>query len=100
MIGGVTSIAMPPAMPVSPGRGGGEATPGASFSDLLARGIQDVSASEQQAQTMVARSLAGEEVSSAEVFTAVKKADLSLKMMLQIRNSLMNAFDEIQKMQF
>jgi len=99
MISGVTSIATPPAMPVSPGRGG-EATPGTSFSDLLARGIQDVSASEQQAQTMVARSLAGDEVSSAEVFTAVKKADLSLKMMLQIRNSLMNAFDEIQKMQF
>ncbi len=48
----------------------------------------------------MARTAMGEEIDPIQVMTTVKKADLSLRMMLQVRNSLLQAYDEIKSMQF
>jgi flagellar hook-basal body complex protein FliE len=90
---------MPPAMP---GPAAGAAAPeGLSFQGMLQGALSETAGLEQNAQTMIGRSLAGDEsVSQVEVLTAVKKADLSMRMMLQIRNTLMEAYNEIKGMQF
>ena len=43
--------------------------------------------------------ISGGEITQVEVATALKKADLSLRMMLQVRNKLLDAYNEIRQMQ-
>jgi flagellar hook-basal body complex protein FliE len=69
-----------------------------SFSQLLLNSLSETSQLDLQAQSAIQQQLAGEEISQVEVFTAVKKADLSLRMMLQIRNKLVEAWQEIQQL--
>lgn len=76
------------------------ASGGISFTDLLSNAIQNTSNAEHAAQAGMARTAMGEEIDPIQVMTTVKKADLSLRMMLQVRNSLLQAFDEIKAMQF
>lgn len=73
---------------------------GASFTDLLQNAIQSTSHAENQAQSAISRSVAGDDLTEIEVLSAVKKADLSLRLMLQVRNTLLQAYDELKQMQF
>jgi flagellar hook-basal body complex protein FliE len=86
------------AMPELGDPAGAAAAPrGASFSQLLLDSLAETTRLDQQAQAAIERQLAGDEVTRVEVFTAVKKADLSLRMMLQVRNKLVDAWQEIQQ---
>jgi flagellar hook-basal body complex protein FliE len=40
--------------------------------------------------------MTGEDVNPAEVLTAVQKADMAFRMMMQIRNKLVQAYDEVK----
>ena len=51
---------------------------------------------QQQADTAVEQLATGGDVSPAEVLTAVQKADMAFKMMLQVRNKLVQAYEEVQ----
>ena len=51
------------------------------------------------ADDLVHSMLTGGEVNEAEVLTAVQKADLAFRMLLQVRNKLMEAYREIQQIQ-
>ena len=81
----------------SPGTSGAAGVP--AFGELLQNAIQSASNSETQAQNLIARSIAGDDLTEIEVLSAVKKADLSMKLMLQVRNTLLQAYDEIKQMQ-
>ena len=87
-------------MPAPAGKA--EAAPGGvSFQGMIQNAITETAATEQNAQMMVGRALQNDPgVTQVEVLTAVKKADLSLRMMMQIRNTLMDAYNEIKGMQF
>ena len=81
------------------GAGGAGAGAGdVSFSQLLVDSLAETSRLDLQAHTAIERQLSGEDVTQVEVFTAVKKADLSMRMMLQIRNKLVDAWQEIQQL--
>ncbi|VAX39805.1 hypothetical protein MNBD_PLANCTO02-2792, partial [hydrothermal vent metagenome] len=58
-----------------------------------------VNQTELTAQAAIEESLAGGEITQVEVFTAMKKADLSLRMLMQIRNKVISAYNEIKGMQ-
>ena len=51
------------------------------------------------ADDMVHALLTGGDVNEAEVLTAVQKADLAFRMLMQIRNKLMDAYREVQQIQ-
>jgi flagellar hook-basal body complex protein FliE len=51
---------------------------------------------QQEANRAVEALAAGEEVSPAEVLIAVQKADLAFRLMMQIRNKLVQAYQELQ----
>lgn len=73
--------------------------PQLNFQELLLDSLSQVNAMEHAAQSAVEQGLVGGDITNVEVFTAVKKAELSLSMMLQIRNKLLQAYDEIKQMQ-
>jgi flagellar hook-basal body complex protein FliE len=69
---------------------------GASFKDLLLGSIEKVNSMQQDANLAVEELAAGGNVGPAEVFTAVRKADLAFRMMMQIHNELLQVFQEVQ----
>ncbi len=87
--------------PISPAVVGPAAAPaapaGLSFQDVLLNSLENVNQVDRQAQSAIASGLAENDLTPAEVFTAVKKADLALRTMLQIRNKLVDAYNEIKQ---
>lgn len=68
----------------------------ASFKDLLLGSIEEVNMMQKNADKAVETLMTGGEIGTAEVLTAVQKADIAFKMMMQMRNKLVGAFQEIQ----
>ena len=69
------------------------------FADLLGDQIRDVNSMQTDANSMVHSLLSGGDVNEAEVLTAVQKADLAFRMLLQVRNKLIEAYREVQQIQ-
>lgn len=69
-----------------------------SFDEALWQALQQAGNVSQDARGAVEQSLVGEDLSMVESFTAVREADLALRMMIQIRNKLMDAYQEIQQL--
>ncbi len=92
------SLVAPP-RPASPFQTG--ATVGASntFADLLAGQVKQVNQMQSGADSAMQSLLTGGDVNEAEVLTAVQKADLAFRMLLQVRNKLMEAYREVQQIQ-
>ncbi len=67
-----------------------------SFGKFLLEGIQEVNQMQQDADRAVESLFTGGDVNPAEVLTAVQKADMSFKMMLQVRNKMMQAYAEVK----
>jgi flagellar hook-basal body complex protein FliE len=66
-----------------------------SFTDLLAGGVMQVNGMQQDANDQVHELLTGGDVNQIEVFTAVQKADMAFRMLVQVRNKLLSAYEEI-----
>jgi flagellar hook-basal body complex protein FliE len=94
-------IPMPPTAPTgSPLTPGGSATSeGPAFGDLLLKSLNQANGMQESAQDAVEKSFAGDDLTQIEAMTAMKKADLSLRLMIQIRNKIMDAYTEIKQMQ-
>ena len=69
-----------------------------TFKDLVLGGVGEVNMMQQRADSAVEKLMCGGEIGMAEVLTAVQKADIAFKMMMQIRNKLVAAYQEIQNM--
>ena len=92
----IQSITTPMVLP-SMAPAGTEATQGAtSFKDYLLDSIQQVNDMQQQADSAVEKLATGGDINPAEVLTAVQKADIAFKLMLQVRNKLVQAYEEVQ----
>ena len=67
-----------------------------SFKNFMIEAIQQVNGMQQDADRAVEQLVTGGDVNMAEVLTTVQKADMSFRMMLQIRNKLVQAYQEIK----
>ena len=93
-------ISFPSLAPVEPIVSQDQATDtSSSFRSLLIDAFQQTNAQGQSAEFAIQEALSGNEITQVEVATALKKADLSLRMMLQVRNKLVDAYNEIRQMQ-
>ncbi|HTS36807.1 MAG TPA: flagellar hook-basal body complex protein FliE [Candidatus Solibacter sp.] len=74
--------------------------PSSGFREVLGSAMDEMQQLEGQAQSNVAGVLEGNggEVHSALI--AVEKADLSFQLMMQVRNKIVSAYQEISRMQF
>jgi flagellar hook-basal body complex protein FliE len=71
---------------------------GPSFTDFLLKSIHQVNAMQADADQAVEKLATGGDVTPAAVLTAVQKADLAFQMMIQVRNKLVDAFQEVQNL--
>jgi flagellar hook-basal body complex protein FliE len=69
------------------------------FAKLLFDEVRNVNQMQTTATNNVHSLLTGGDVNEAEVLTSVQKADLAFRMLLQVRNKLMDAYREIQQIQ-
>jgi flagellar hook-basal body complex protein FliE len=67
-----------------------------SFKDLLVDSVNQVNAMQQDANAAVESLMTGGDVNPAEVLSAVQKADLAFRMTMQVRNKLMQAYEEVK----
>lgn len=70
-----------------------------AFADVLATQVRNVNEMQNDAGDMVHSLLTGGDVNEAEVLTSVQKADLAFRMLLQVRNKLIDAYREVQQIQ-
>jgi flagellar hook-basal body complex protein FliE len=67
-----------------------------AFKEMLVDAIKEVNTMQQDADKLVETWATGGDVNTAEVLTAVQKADLTFRMMMQVRNKMVQAFDELR----
>lgn len=70
-----------------------------SFKNFLVDSIQEVNVMQQQADSAVEALFTGEDVNPAEVLTAVQKADLAFRLLMEVRNKFVQAYDEVRAIQ-
>lgn len=87
-----TQLPLPPAPPSLKATG----DDGGSFKNMLVESFDKVNTMQHDAQQAVEGLMTGEDVNPAEVLTAVQKADIAFKMMMQVRNKLVAAYQEVQ----
>ncbi|HEX3998330.1 MAG TPA: flagellar hook-basal body complex protein FliE [Pirellulales bacterium] len=92
------SIPLPPLTgpTAAAGSGASSSSDGPSFKDFLLNSIQQVNSMQQDADKAVEEMFTGGDTDPATVLTAVQKADMAFRMMMQIRNKLSSAYDEFK----
>ena len=82
---------------IAPDSGSG---PDFDFGEVLHSAIDNIQQLESQAETTVAGVLSGGGSDVHSAMIAVEKADLSFQLMMQVRNKIVSAYEEISRMQF
>ncbi|MFO0974422.1 MAG: flagellar hook-basal body complex protein FliE [Phycisphaerae bacterium] len=79
---------------------GTEAAGGAakSFGELLSEGLEKVNAMQQAADAGVQKLLTGESDNVSEVLGMIRKSDVAFSLLVEIRNKLMDAYNELKQM--
>jgi len=70
------------------------------FLGVLHSAMNDMQQLQGQAETKVAGVLEGTGSDVHSALIAVEKADLSFQLMMQVRNKIVSAYEEISRMQF
>ncbi len=73
---------------------------GESFSSVLSNAVHSVDQLHDDAATQVSNLLQGGGADLNTVMIAVEKADVSFQLMMQVRNKIVSAYQDIEKMQF
>ena len=73
--------------------------PAKGFGDLLKEAIEEVSNLQKEAAEAAKKLSVGGPEGIHETMIALKKADLSFRMLMQVRNKVMTAYQQIMRMQ-
>jgi flagellar hook-basal body complex protein FliE len=95
-LGGIANAYVPNTSALDAGSDAG----GLSFGDVLKNAVSSVNALHDTAATQVSNLLQGGGGDMNNVMIAVEKADVSFQLMMQVRNKIVNAYQDIEKMQF
>ena len=87
----------PPSL-IAPNAAGSGAAAG-SFKNALLDSLKQVNSMQQEANRAVENLMTGGSSNPAEVLTAVQKADVAFRMMMQVRNKVVQAYQEIKDIQ-
>lgn len=72
---------------------------GPSFADTLKKAVNEVNTLQKVADTKMQQLATGESKNIPDVLIAAEKADVALKLMVKVRNKIIDAYQEIMKMQ-
>ncbi|MDQ2926141.1 MAG: flagellar hook-basal body complex protein FliE [Acidobacteriota bacterium] len=94
-LGALGSIAGLPKLPsLTP------AETGEGFGGVLKAALQQVNQLSGGAEQQIGSLLQGGNADMSTVMIAVEKADVAFQLMMQVRNKIVNAYQDIEKMQF
>lgn len=93
-LAGVANSYLPDAKALDPGAGG------VSFGDVLKNAVSSVNQLNDNAAAQVNSLLQNGSGDMNSVMIAVEKADVSFQLMMQVRNKIVSAYQDIEKMQF
>jgi len=85
--------------PAEPSSAGTEGVEGKDFKSILFDSLDEVNRLQTEADAGVQRLVTGETDNVAEVLAAVNKAGIAFDLLMEIRNKLTDAYQEIQRMQ-
>lgn len=71
---------------------------GKSFKDVLLNSLDEVNRLQQEAAAGVNELATGQTDDVANVFSAVRKADIAFSMLMEMRNKMIEAYQELQQM--
>lgn len=71
---------------------------GKDFRTVLLESLEEVNRLQREADAQVQRLVTGQSDNLAEVFSAVRKADVAFGLLMEIRNKLLDAYREVQQM--
>ncbi len=74
-------------------------TSGKSFADTLKDSIQQVNQLQKDADVKMQQLATGKTDNIQDVMIAAEKADIGLRLMMQVRNKIVDGYQEIMKMQ-
>lgn len=74
--------------------------PSSSFAETLQDAVTEIDSLNRDAQYKVSGLVEGNGVDVHDAMIAVEKADLSFQLMLQVRNKVVQAYQQIANMQF
>lgn len=87
-------------IPSTPDAGSaGASQSGDNFGDLLQKAVAEVNQAEIDADGAVQQLHSGGAKNVHEVMIALEKADISMRLMVQMRNKVVDAYQEIMRMQ-
>ncbi|MCD6290458.1 MAG: flagellar hook-basal body complex protein FliE [Anaerolineae bacterium] len=100
----VTQVGINPQLTLGGGvdranRSGETSVGGASFADLARDALEQLNQLQQEADNAAVSLVAGEPVDVHDVMIALQKADLGFQIAIQVRNKLIEAYQEIMRMQ-
>lgn len=72
---------------------------GLSFKDFLMEKLKEVDDSQKKALAAIEALAKGEDVDISDVALSISKADTNFKLLLRIRNKVLEAYQEIMRMQ-
>lgn len=93
-IDGTTSTGATPLPSATPGQG-----KTANFEELLRSTLGDANHLQAKAESSIQALATGKDIDPATVVNAVNQADLAVRTMIQIRNRLVEAFNELRQLQ-
>lgn len=72
---------------------------GLKFSDVIDKAVNEVNNSQVSANNKIESFIKGEDVTMHEVMLAVQESQISMQLMLEIRNKIVEAYKEVNNVQ-
>ena len=94
---GISGFPTPPTSPTSPT--GTERTEN-SFKKTLRNTLGSVEKLRSTSETQMSELMQGDRQDIHNVMIAVEKADVAFQLMMQVRNKILNAYQDVSKLQF
>lgn len=92
LMSGTPGLQMPQGLPSA------GTPPAGTFQETLLQSWQQMQGVQGDAQQAIQAALSSDDPALVETFTAVRESDLALRLMIQIRNKLLDAYQEIQNL--
>jgi len=88
-----------PAELETPTPAAGEAKGGGSFASVLESSLSEVNRLQQKADASISALATGNKVGLHETMIAMEEASVSFKLMMQVRNKIVEAYQEVMRIQ-
>ena len=95
----ITLLSHLKALTPTPAAGAVQQAPASGFAEAFKNAVEQVNEAQKGADQAIQKVATGESHNLHETMIALEKADISLRTMVQVRNKVIDAYQEIMRMQ-